>query len=173
MHKAKQLQTKEVLSNIINETFNINISSQSRKREHVQGRMIYYKILRDLGYGLSYIAKSINKNHATVIHGLKQFQDLWEVEPEVRFEYNLIRDLFYNLDVQNTEDVLKKSAVFKHLKSLENQNKSLTLEVQALKNSLKKVHRYNDLIDLLNQRTLSKEQLDRTRIRLNAFLNGL
>lgn len=173
MHKAKQLQTKKVLSDIINETFNINISSQSRRREHVQGRMIYYKILRDLGYGLSYIAKSVNKNHATVIHGLKQFQDLWDVDPEVRFEYHLIRDLFFGFEIHNTEDVLKKSAVFNHVKDLEKQNKSLTLEVLALKDSLKKVDKYKDIIYLLSQRSLNNEQLLSTKKKLNAYLNGI
>ena len=60
---------------IINEELGIDLIQNSKRRQriYVFGRAILYKILRKhLNMTLSDIAKVFNKNHATVLHSLKQ-----------------------------------------------------------------------------------------------------
>ena len=55
------------------------------------GRAILYKILRKhLNMTLSDIAKVFNKNHATVLHSLKQLPYIIKYDPDIQFSYNNI-----------------------------------------------------------------------------------
>ena len=61
------------IRNIVEKHFGIDISNKTRKFEYVFARACYYKICRDFGgYQYNKIAKTLNKNHATVLHALKQ-----------------------------------------------------------------------------------------------------
>ena len=52
----------------------LDLLSNSRKEEHIEGRAIVYYILRHkLGMTYQQIAKVFNKNHATVLHALKEW----------------------------------------------------------------------------------------------------
>lgn len=55
----------------------MNLSTPSRKRELVYGRAIYFKLCKDLTRtSLEQVGKSVNRDHASVIHGLKLFDDI-------------------------------------------------------------------------------------------------
>tara|TARA_R100000482_G_C5098677_1_gene134552 strand:- start:388 stop:810 length:423 start_codon:yes stop_codon:yes gene_type:complete len=52
----------------------LDLLSNSRKEEYIEGRAIVYYILRHkLGMTYQQIAKVFNKNHATVLHALKEW----------------------------------------------------------------------------------------------------
>jgi len=52
----------------------LDLLSKSRKEEYIEGRAIVYHILRHkLGMTYQQIAKVFNKNHATVLHALKEW----------------------------------------------------------------------------------------------------
>jgi len=72
-----------VIRNAVESMFNTQIHIPSREREIVYMRSIYYKLCKDFTFeSLTNIGKAVNKNHATVIHGLKVFDNLinplWE-----------------------------------------------------------------------------------------------
>lgn len=50
-----------------------DILKPTRKLNYVQARMIVMKILKDQGFSYSKIGRMLNKNHANVIHHLKDF----------------------------------------------------------------------------------------------------
>ena len=52
-------QLKRKLIKLINDTFKIDITDECRKQEYVFGRMVYFKILRDLGYGYAPIGRDL------------------------------------------------------------------------------------------------------------------
>ena len=56
------------LRKIINNEFNVDILSKSRKQNYVNARLVYSYILRQKGVGLVRIANSLNKNHATILY---------------------------------------------------------------------------------------------------------
>ena len=74
--------------NAVNKVSKINIKDKVRDNHHVWTRWIFFKIVFDqTGYGPSKIARTLNKNHATIIHGLKnvkyilkekKYKDLYE-----------------------------------------------------------------------------------------------
>jgi len=72
-----------VIKNTVQNTFNTFIDVKSRKRELVYIRAIYYKLCKEFTFdSLDKIGKTIGKDHATVIHGLKLFENIinptWE-----------------------------------------------------------------------------------------------
>ena len=72
-----------VIRNAVESMFNTQIHIPSREREMVYMRSIYYKLCKDFTFeSLAKIGKAVNKDHATVIHGLKVFDNLinplWE-----------------------------------------------------------------------------------------------
>jgi chromosomal replication initiation ATPase DnaA len=52
----------------------------SRKRDIVNLRFIYCKILKDTGYSLNEIGNPINRNHASVFNAIKKFNDYYETD---------------------------------------------------------------------------------------------
>lgn len=71
------------IRNAVNNAFNKRIQETTRRRDVVYPRAIYYKLAQDYsGESLVSIGKAVDKDHATVIHGLKLFENvinpLWE-----------------------------------------------------------------------------------------------
>lgn len=66
----------------INDLLEINIESTSRHKETVYARFIYFKLCKELEmpYSLAKIGYYVNRNHATVMHGLKQYEILLSYE---------------------------------------------------------------------------------------------
>ena len=62
------------------------LTTQNRKQEITFVRQIYYAKARRMGYPFSAIGGSLNKNHATVLHGINQFMNLHK-DPFVREYY--------------------------------------------------------------------------------------
>ena len=57
---------------IINQVFNIKLTNKTRKRNHVNGRMLFAKLMRDEGSKVNSIASYLNlESHASVLHYLK------------------------------------------------------------------------------------------------------
>tara|TARA_S200002703_G_C3622124_1_gene191045 strand:- start:12 stop:467 length:456 start_codon:yes stop_codon:yes gene_type:complete len=87
--------------NVINRELGINIFRNTRKREYVDGRALFYFILREhFKYSYTYIGKICGrygkvKNHATVLHSLRDF--------EIRLKYNpKFNDIIDNLTEHGT-----------------------------------------------------------------------
>ena len=71
------------IRNAVNNAFNKKIQETTRRRDVVYPRAIYYKLAQDYsGESLASIGRIVSKDHATVIHGLKLFENvinpLWE-----------------------------------------------------------------------------------------------
>lgn len=65
---------ERVRQHIITE-LGIDVTITTRERYNVEARCLYYSILKDLtpSQSLAKIGRSVNKDHATVIHGLAQY----------------------------------------------------------------------------------------------------
>lgn len=88
LNQIKKLLIKE---------FNNDFTVKNRKQEFVYQRSIYFRLCREFTtLPLCDIAASLNKNHATVIHSFKVFDnlELWgehrllEIYQRVRFKIN-------------------------------------------------------------------------------------
>lgn len=80
---------------VVNKHFNIDITEKTRRFDYVFARACYYKLCRDIG-GFSYssIARSIKKNHATILHGLKELPFMIKYNSGLLKKYNSLMRKF-------------------------------------------------------------------------------
>ena len=115
---------EDIIKDKINETLGIDIFTNTRKIEYVDGRALFYFILREhFRYSFTKIGKLCGrygqpKNHATVLHALRDF--------EIRLKYNpKFNDIIDNLIEHGTR--------LSHLKyAKENLNKLNDRELKFL-----------------------------------------
>ena len=85
--------------------------AKDRARENVDARRIVYKICREM-LNLTYIriSKYFNNNHATVLHGLKHFDALFETDKEFRRNYNAVMQVIssveFDSNIIDSQDIL-------------------------------------------------------------------
>jgi hypothetical protein len=79
---------------IIEKFYGIDISVKCRKRTYVYPRYIYYYICyNDLKMTYYAIAKSLDKNHASVLYGVKELPYIMKYDKKVSQDYQFIRIL--------------------------------------------------------------------------------
>jgi len=168
-------QREDRLKEIVNQVFKLDIMEKNRRNEVVEARMVYSQILRDSEFmTLSNIAKSIDKNHATIIHYIKNFNYIIKPDERLWGLYLLCARIYNETDhIANTLELEEcRNLIF----SLENQKKLLALELSRLnlehETYKKQVETYPDLYSLINERVRPKNVKEVTR-KLNTYLNGI
>jgi hypothetical protein len=70
------MKTTEIIKELIFDETGVDIADKSRVRIKVEYRSLFFTIIKDLEPKLSFreIGECVNKDHATVIHGLKQYE---------------------------------------------------------------------------------------------------
>lgn len=91
----------------------LKISSRNRTREMVEIRFVYYFMSRAMGYNLMTIAKSLNMDHSSVVHGLTTFKNLYETSDPFRQKYikiiNTIKEKYESSVMDNITKMEPKS----------------------------------------------------------------
>ena len=168
-------QKVKALKNIVNTYFNTSIDSRTRTDKLIKARAIAYKILRDeCRFSYTFIAQQFSKNHATVMHAIKEFP--WMLKSDKNME----RDYYHVLALwqeQSGEYVdLNPVQLKKQLNDLHEQNKMLNLSLidfQERCEELKKHHKkYASLVQLIEERVPEK-RIKEVEKKLNAILNGI
>jgi hypothetical protein len=70
------------------------LDSKKRYREIVQVRMVYCFIARMMGHSLVRIARSISRDHSTIIHNVDTFKNLMETNPQI---IELYKEIFQHV----------------------------------------------------------------------------
>jgi hypothetical protein len=157
-----------LLRTFIEERFNLDIMNRDRKRDTVDARMIFSKILRENGHTFSNIARYLNKDHTTILHYTEQCMFVLKndlrlmsiyVDCKGKFEENITPLTYYN-----TSDLIKETI------SLRNEIDKLILENNKLKEN--RYERLNDIMNLINARTPEGHE-NLIKRKINEFFNGL
>ena len=92
----------DIILREVNDKLNIDIKSETRRRKYVYGRMLFFKLAKDFNPYMSttQIGRFINKDHATVLHSLKQFKNIKEYKQDNHFLDNY-NSLFHSLKQSN------------------------------------------------------------------------
>ncbi len=81
-----------------------NLKKRCRKPEMVLKRMFIYNLMREHDFTLVKIAKTFERNHATIINGLKTYKNLKSIKD---FQFVSVlsgyRDFFQQFDIQKIE----------------------------------------------------------------------
>jgi len=106
MRPKQQTNTKmlEVIRKAVETITNCDVVERTRQREYVQARSIFYRFARDNKQTLQAIGKFLKRDHATVMHSLKKFEQDVEYDSLFRANYNAVKDILGNLDVKECED---------------------------------------------------------------------
>ena len=153
--------TTEIV-NYLNENLGIDIRDRKRTNEYVFARMIYYKLARELtNLSLERIGQEVDRDHASVIHSLKKFNDALSI-PYLEELYNSFLDnpIKEKVDKKQIERINKKQS--KDLQQLRNKYKSLLNEKLKRQNS-----KIGDIENLLKD--LNEEQLELAYVRIEAM----
>ena len=85
---------QQIIQDVSDET-GIDLYEKTRQRENVYARSVAFKLARDLTLlPLQKIGKALNKNHATVLHALKNFEIIAMYEPKFYSVYLNIRNKY-------------------------------------------------------------------------------
>ena len=83
------METHERIKNFVQQVYKIDITRQKRSMTYVQARAIYFKLCMDYTtMSIVPIAKTMGRNHATLLHALKQFDVYLRFIP--KFKENII-----------------------------------------------------------------------------------
>jgi hypothetical protein len=83
----------------------IPLDSKSRINELVELRHMYFYLARSMGYKLVAIGRSLNKlDHTTVVHGLRTFHNLMEVDE--RYKEKFLTILNYIKTLKNGASIV-------------------------------------------------------------------
>ena len=161
----------EKLKEIVSKVFETNINIKTRKRNNVEARMIFSKILREDGNTFESIGNAINKDHSTIVYYVNQASVLIKQSIELSDKYLECKNCYIdNLDVvlpQMKYDELKNEAI--ELKLLINQ---LTIERNEIIKVQEKYNRIKKIINLVAERThVGKEEFIERKI--NQMFNGI
>lgn len=117
------------LKKAIQEITGVDINEVTRRRETIEARAIYYKVLKqiDKKKSLKSIGASVGKDHATVLHSLKNYDMFEQFNPTLKlFRKQIMQRLNYAtpdiLDMTKDEliqslqiDVMKLSSEIENL----------------------------------------------------------
>ena len=161
----------EKLKEIVSKVFETNINTKTRKRNNVEARMIFSKILREDGNTFESIGNAINKDHSTIVYYVNQASVLIKQSIELSDKYLECKNCYIdNLDVvlpQMKYDEIKNEVL--ELKLLINQ---LTIERNEIIKVQEKYNRIKKIINLVAERThVGKEEFIERKI--NQMFNGI
>ena len=93
------------IKHFVENELKINISRNTRKREYVYARAIFFKLCKEFSHQtLSNIGEFVGRDHASVIHGLYVFDVIALHKDSILNSYTKIRNEIF----EETEDDLRK-----------------------------------------------------------------
>ena len=94
---------KDTIKQIVESYFDLSISRNTRKRPYVEARAIYFKLCREFtNFSLEQIGKSVNRDHASVLHGIKSIDTWVEVDKRMNNNMRILKNKIIKVSV-NTD----------------------------------------------------------------------
>ena len=141
MEDNEMLQT---IKEYVNNLYGLDIVKDTRKREYVDARALYYKLCKDLTKcTLTVIGNSVNRDHASVLHALNNTIHYIDEEEIVEG----------NLHFGNAVNLPKQSPAY-----LEHKNNELQKELERKNAVLRLLPKLEDVYSKLNNLSTDKRQ---------------
>jgi|TARA_R100000482_G_scaffold124922_1_gene79929 hypothetical protein len=127
------------IKKIVEEETGYDLLNKSRKQELVYARAMYYKLCREYSLNsLQTIARSVNKNHATVLHGIKLF-DNWICKHDKRYS-----KIYKNID-EKIEYKFKRESRYKNKEYYKDKYREKLLELRKISNKYRNLKKLVDV----------------------------
>lgn len=118
--------------------FKIDISNKSRKHEYFRARCIYFKLAKSTPewHSLDNISKVVKRDHATAIHGLKQFDILYNSDKRFKYDFNKIaKGLKETLNDEFNKSISETDETIKIIEAYQNEIINLKEKIEQLKDN--------------------------------------
>lgn len=156
----------DVLRTIVSEAFKVEIVKKTNKREAVNARKIFSKILSDRGYTRSEIGRYLKKDHSSIVHYMYDVDDMIKYTDGMAEKYVHCKNTFTNVVTETTDEENK------NIVSLKVRIDELLLDRERLNKKIEKYERIKNIIDMIDCRTpIGKEFLVYKKI--NFMFNGM
>lgn len=100
---VNMLNYSNIVKTSIQDFFKIDVSKRTRKREVVEARYMFYELCRNKRMSLAQIGRFVNKDHATILHGIKRFGILCEVDIEFKNNFESLKTI---VDFRSSRKIL-------------------------------------------------------------------
>jgi hypothetical protein len=156
--KNKIKSDSELLISIVEDKLHANPLDKKRKRNTVDARMIFSKILREKGYSLKLIGGCLGKDHSTIIHYVRAADIAIELIEEFKNNYSYCKKQFFTLSPnfinETTQNYIKQSIrIDDKINELNNIIEQLNNKENILTSLLVKYNRLKNTVDLIDSKT--------------------
>jgi hypothetical protein len=153
--------TKE-LKKIIQEITGVDINEVSRKREIIEARAVYYKILKqiDKKKSLKSIGASVGKDHATVLHSLNNYDMFEQFNPTLKL---FRKQILQRLNYASPEQILDMSKE-ELINSLQIDIMKLNDEIENLQETINKPRNNYNIVNNIQQLLIETEGTEQWQI---------
>ena len=153
--------TKE-LKKVIQEITGVDINEVSRKREIIEARAVYYKILKqiDKKKSLKSIGASVGKDHATVLHSLNNYDMFEQFNPTLKL---FRKQILQRLNYVKPEDILDVSKD-EYIQSLQIDIMKLNDEIANLQETINKPRNNYNIVNNIQQLLIETEGTEQWQI---------
>lgn len=117
VYKIDEFKKAERILNKVQNYLKEDIQTRRRVKEIVYARFLYYKLCRDLTtLSLAEIGKTLGFDHASVIHGLKQYDnfEIWGLYEYVKIHRRISMELGDITQADRVEDLIKENIKLRH-----------------------------------------------------------
>ena len=150
------------LKKVIQEITGVDINEVSRKREIIEARAVYYKILKqiDKKKSLKSIGASVGKDHATVLHSLNNYDMFEQFNPTLKlFRKQILQRLNY-ASPQQILDISKDELI----DSLQLDIMKLNDEIENLQETINKPRNNYNIVNNIQQLLIETEGTEQQEI---------
>lgn len=165
------MEITQRLKEIIKQETNTNIDIRTRKREVIELRSLYCNVLKQLkpNKTLQAIGDTLELNHATVIHALKNYKMYEEYNPELKKFRTTILSYFTIDNEAELKELSEIEKVKQQLYKLTFENDKLKKELQEQIDRPRFEYKIIDDLNNLMNNTKGTIQFDLIQDRLEAF----
>ena len=133
----------ERLKAIVNDIFLVELDSPNRTRDVVDARKVYSKILRESGCGYEEIAKTINKNHSTIQHYVKDVEYILTYDKVMMNKYIACKNVFIKESESISQQIKKDADIYVTVVRLANElEEAISSKNKTLNNFVNYIENY-------------------------------
>ena len=137
MEEHKNYPTLSYFIGVASAVCGFDITTDTRHREYVFGRTLYYGICRKYtNYGYTAIGRAVGRNHATVLHSLKNLERDVINNTDCMFAEKWTRATQIVEDIFTNKSTMRKYDMKIQLSLLSKQNETLISQLNSLRDEM-------------------------------------
>jgi hypothetical protein len=157
----------------VGESLGIDIRSRTRMIDYVEARAIYYNLCRNrYDFTLFRIGREVDRDHASVAHGLKLYDNLMATDARFRNKARLVEQYVIGCEITQSDPRISYYELLSENKMFKIQINELTLRAESLEREFDSMSRLAPMVDRLKQKIPHGKELEAEK-QLNRFLNGI